>query len=70
MKTYDPSIEEIMSGKFDDFEEISDYAAEAVGCLVYRGIINGVGDNKFAPKATATRAQAALLVYAITKGVK
>ena len=69
MKLYDPSLQDNMSSKFDDFEEISDYAKEAVGCLVYRGIINGVGDNMFAPKATATRAQAALLVYAIVKGV-
>ena len=55
--------------EFADYDEISDYAKEAVGALTAKGIINGVGDNMFAPKATATRAQAALLVYAITKGV-
>ncbi len=54
---------------FADYDQISDYAKEAVGALTAKGIINGVGDNMFAPKATATRAQAALLVYAITKGV-
>ncbi len=54
---------------FADYSEISDYAKEAVSALAAKGIINGMGDNKFAPKATATRAQAALLVYAITKGV-
>jgi len=51
---------------FADYKQISDYAKEAVGALTAKGIINGVGDNKFAPKDTATRAQAALLVYAIT----
>ena len=54
---------------FADYDQISDYAKEAVSALAAKGIINGVGDNMFAPKATATRAQAALLVYAITKGV-
>ena len=54
---------------FADYGAISDYAKEAVGALSAKGIINGVGDNMFAPKATATRAQAALLVYAIVKGV-
>ena len=54
---------------FADYSEISDYAKEAVSALAAKGIINGMGDNTFAPKATATRAQAALLVYAITKEV-
>ena len=54
---------------FADYDQISDYAKEAVGALTAKGIINGVGDNMFAPKDTATRAQAALLVYAIVKGV-
>ena len=54
---------------FVDYDQISDYAKEAVGALAAKGIINGVGDNMFAPKDTATRAQAALLVYAIVKGV-
>ena len=54
---------------FADYDKISDYAKEAVGALTAKGIINGVGDNMFAPKSTATRAQAAVLVYAIIKGV-
>ncbi|MBQ2897621.1 MAG: S-layer homology domain-containing protein [Clostridia bacterium] len=54
---------------FNDYAQISDYAKEAVSALAAKGIINGMGDNTFAPKSTATRAQAALLVYAITKGV-
>ena len=54
---------------FADYDNISDYAKEAVGALAAKGIINGVSDTMFAPKATATRAQAAKLVYAIIKGV-
>lgn len=68
MKANGVTFDDVNAG-FDDYAEISDYAKEAVGSLTAKGIINGIGDNKFAPKATATRAQAALLVYAITKGV-
>ena len=48
---------------FVDNELIADYALEAVGILSGAGIINGVGDNKFAPKNYATRAEAAALLY-------
>ena len=68
MKSMGADFSDVNNG-FADYDQISDYAKEAVGALTAKGIINGVGDNMFAPKATATRAQAALLVYAITKGV-
>ena len=48
---------------FNDAEEISDYAKEAVSFLSANGVVNGVGDKLFAPKATATRAQAAKIIY-------
>lgn len=48
---------------FADADEISDYAKPAVATLNQKGIINGVGENKFAPKAFATRAQAAQIIY-------
>lgn len=52
---------------FADANEISGYAVEAVNALQRAGVINGVSDTEFAPKATATRAQAAKMVYGLTK---
>lgn len=50
---------------FRDFEEISEYAKEAISYLAYEGIINGLDDGFFAPNAYTTRAQAAKLIYGI-----
>ncbi len=50
---------------FDDRNELEEYAAEAVDSMYRAGIVNGVGDNKFAPKANATRAMAAKIIYEI-----
>ena len=47
---------------FNDSENISDYAKEAVAELSALGIINGVGDGMFQPKSVATRAQAAVII--------
>lgn len=52
---------------FSDYNDIADYAKEAVGVLSGRGIINGLGDGSFAPLANATRAQAAQMIYNIVK---
>ena len=49
--------------KFSDSEEISEYAINAVGSLAEKGIINGVGDDRFSPKTSATRAEAAVIIY-------
>lgn len=46
---------------FDDYQDISDYAIEAVGHLSYLGVLNGHDDGTFAPKATATRAEIAVV---------
>ncbi len=48
---------------FADADQVSDYAATAVQTLADAGIINGVSDTEFAPKANATRAQAAKILY-------
>lgn len=48
---------------FADAAQISDYAVNAVQTLANAGIINGVSDTEFAPKANATRAQAAVILY-------
>lgn len=52
---------------FEDDDEISAYAKEAVYHIASKGIINGIGENKFAPKANATRAQAAKVIYGMVK---
>lgn len=50
---------------FTDNHLISEYAKEAVSALAGSGIINGSPDGSFNPKAYATRAEAAKMVYAI-----
>lgn len=52
---------------FADSTDIAEYAREAVGVLVNNGIINGIGDNMFAPRQTASRAQSAVIIYNLLK---
>ena len=52
---------------FSDSDQMSDYSKDAVAILAGAGIINGVGDNKFAPMQNATRAEAAKLISAVDK---
>jgi len=53
--------------KFADDASISDYAKDAVYTLKELGIINGVGENMFSPKAVVTRAMAAKVIYMLIK---
>ena len=48
---------------FNDDADIADWSKAAVYELANAGIINGMGDGTFAPKANATRAQAAVIIY-------
>lgn len=48
--------------KFDDSTAVASWAQEAVAALTERGMINGVGDNKFAPAQNIDRASAAKLL--------
>ncbi|MGO4109000.1 S-layer homology domain-containing protein [Paenibacillus sp. YAF4_2] len=48
---------------FQDAQDIASYAQEAVTVMNQAGIIKGVGNDKFDPKGTATRAQAAVILY-------
>lgn len=48
---------------FDDDSVISPYAKASVYSLVKAGVIKGMGHNTCAPKETATRAQAAEIIY-------
>ena len=52
---------------FKDYDNISEYAKEYVSRLCKNGIVNGVGDNEFAPKLYLNRASAAKIVYEIDK---
>ncbi|MBQ4528903.1 MAG: S-layer homology domain-containing protein [Clostridia bacterium] len=53
--------------QFADFDEISDYAKEAVLTMNSLGIINGRGNGEFCPKENATRAEAAQMIYKALK---
>lgn len=63
----DIPIEKEKSVLFYDDDEISSYAKEAVNALAEGNIINGADNNKFLPKNTATRAEAAKLIYCLIK---
>ena len=53
------------SAVISDYDEISDYAKDAVDFMVSKGIVNGVGENRVAPKDFATRAQSAKIIYGV-----
>lgn len=52
---------------FSDTGEIAEYAKDSVSVMQQLGIINGIGDNMFAPMNNATRAQAARIIYLLYK---
>lgn len=58
-------IAEATGVKFADEDDISDYAKEAISALGGIGAVNGKDNNMFAPKAHATRAEAAQIIYNI-----
>ncbi len=60
-------IEQIEKSDLSDFDEVMDYAKEAVASLNYAGIISGFEDNTFRPFDFCTRAQAAVIIYRYTK---
>jgi hypothetical protein len=58
-------LAEIETEEFSDFDLISGYAREAVLAAKGFHIINGYGDGSFRPRDTATRAEAAMILYRI-----
>jgi len=58
---------EVFDMSFQDADLISDYAVNAVSALAKKGIINGMGNNTFAPKLNSTRAQVAKIIYTIVR---
>ena len=55
------------SDNFADDAEISEYAKEAVYEMKQAGLISGMEDGSFQPKRTATRAEAAKILYGFLK---
>lgn len=56
-----PKVETV-SNQIKDFDEISDYAKNAVLMLSQVGIVNGFEDGSFLPAKSATRAEAAVMI--------
>ena len=54
---------------FDDENTASDYAIDGIKALRAKDILNGFEDNTFRPFDNATRAEAATIIYKISKGV-
>lgn len=52
-------------GSFDDDNAISDYAKDSIYSLYASNIISGMGENRFEPTGSCTRAQAARLIYTL-----
>lgn len=55
------------AASFADADEIAEYAAPYVNAFVALGVVKGYEDGTFAPKANATRAEAAQVIYGVTK---
>lgn len=60
--------EEPAQAGFDDFAQVSDYAKTAVAAMNRMGILVGT-DDMFYPKAFATRAEAAKIIYLLWQDV-
>ena len=56
--------------QFNDYDLISHYAQEAIKELKSAGIINGMEDDTFRPKSNATRAQAAVMLWAYLNAIR
>ncbi len=69
LEKYNMKADFSMTEDFADETEISSYAKDSVKKMKFYGIINGVGDNMFAPKANATRAETAKIIYGLAKVV-
>jgi hypothetical protein len=66
LNTTGKALRDINASKtFSDESEIDGYAREAVSALASGNVINGYGDGRFDPAGTATRAQAAKIVFAL-----
>lgn len=63
------AIEEDHLAGFEDKDTISSWAVDAMNWAVAKGIIEGMTETKLAPKASAQRAQIALMIYRFAENV-
>lgn len=64
-------LPQVQSISFTDASDVSPYAMDGVAAISGYGIINGFEDGSFAPRLSATRAQAAKIIYeTLLKGGK
>lgn len=64
LKVVDKQLDKpLKKAVFTDDSKIAQYAVESVYEMQMAGILSGVGGNLFAPTETATRAQAAKIIY-------
>ena len=65
-----PKDVEVKKTSFTDNEEISEWAKASIDRAVADGFIEGMEDNTFKPKDTATRAQAATVIVRVLEKTK
>lgn len=63
IKYAEVNLYSVAEPEFSDEEDIPDYAKEAVSTLSKAKVINGMEDGTFMPQKTATRAEAAVMLY-------
>ena len=63
----DYSLEYSSGPQFSDYSDISSYARESVEYMSANGVINGMGNNTFAPKGTLTKEQAVAIAVRMTE---
>ncbi len=67
-KKYDVT-EKADCSKFSDADQIGSYAMDAMAWCNAKGLVNGLSDNKLAPKGNATRAQVAAILTRFCKSI-
>lgn len=67
-KRYDATITGNVAA-FSDGETVSSYAVDAVNWAIGAGLLNGMGDNMFAPTKSSTRAQAATILMRFCENI-
>ncbi len=55
--------------QFDDADQVSDWADEAMHWMVMTGVINGVSEKELSPKSDAVRAQVATMLMRFEKSI-
>lgn len=63
------SKDDVVELPFDDTEEIPEAARPHVYYCYQKGLMKGMGDNKFEPMGEVTRAQMAVMLYNAMKGL-